>query len=101
MFLTSSVVLLRPTMSRTKIVARQTTPIKVFTQKSTMLDRLESSNVFSARCENGNAAHLKLWMNILKIFMLYRSYVNKQFNTKTYANRINKRQTPARLSLAT
>lgn len=59
MFLTSSAVLVLPIMSSTKIVARADTPIKVFMQKSTMLDKLESSNAFSARCENGIAAHLK------------------------------------------
>lgn len=46
-------------MSSTKIVARAATPMKVFMQKSTMLDKLESSNAFSAKCENGITAHLK------------------------------------------
>lgn len=45
--------------------------MKVFMQKSTTLDKLESLNAFSARYENGNAAHLKEC-----IFYKYLRYVD-------------------------
>lgn len=60
---------------------------------------LESSNIFSAKWENGIAAHLE---NFCSIDQNEREARENRFDPwKTYANRNNSRQMPGKLSLAT